>query len=45
MLEIFEKKLDGSMAMHTDKLRDQTKKHMRSIKKDKERIESFFNDL
>jgi transposase len=39
------KKLDGSMATHTDELRDQTKKHMREIKKDKMRMKSFFDDL
>lgn len=39
------KKLDGSMAVNKDQLRYQTKKHMRAIKKDKERMASFFDDL
>jgi len=39
------KKLDGSMAINKDELRDKTKKHIREIKKDKTRIASFFEDL
>lgn len=39
------KKLDGSMAIDKDELRDKTKKHMREIKKDKERMASFFDEL
>jgi transposase len=39
------KKLDGSMALNKDELRDNTKKHMRKIKKDKERMASFFDKL
>jgi transposase len=39
------KKLDGSMALNKDELRNKTKKHMREIKKDKARMTSFFNEL
>jgi transposase len=39
------KKLDGSMAIDKEELRDKTKKHMREIKKDKERMASFFEEL
>jgi|SRR5579864_2489607 len=39
------KKLDGSMAINKNQLRDKTKKHMMEIKKDKERMASFFNEL
>lgn len=39
------KKLDGSMAIAKDELRDKTKKHMREIKKDKGRMSSFFDEL
>src|SRR5271166_1945054 len=39
------KKLDGSMAIAKDELRDKTKNHMREIKKDKERMSSFFDEL
>ena len=39
------KKLDGSMAINKDELRDKTKKHMRKIRKDKKRTLSFFDDL
>lgn len=39
------KKLDGSMAIDKDELRNKTKKHMREIKKDKEKMASFFDEL
>jgi transposase len=39
------KKLDGSMAIDKNELRDKTKKHMREIKKDKNRMSSFFDEL
>jgi transposase len=39
------KKLDGSMATNKEELRDKTKKHMRGIKKDKDRMSSFFDEL
>ena len=37
------KKLDGSMAIDKDELRDQTKIHMRKIRKDKKIMSSFFD--
>ena len=33
------------MEIDKDELRDKTKKHMREIKKDKERMSSFFDEL
>lgn len=39
------KKLDGSMAITKNELRDKTKKHMREIKKDEKRMLSFFDEL
>jgi len=39
------KKLDGSMAIDKDGLRNLTKNHIRSIKKDKKRLASFFENL
>ena len=39
------KKLDGSMAINKDELRDKTKKHMREIKRDTGRMASFFEEL
>jgi len=39
------KKLDGSMSIDKEELRDKTKKYMSEIKKDKVRLSSFFNEL
>ncbi len=39
------KKLNGSMAINKNELRDKTKKHMQEIKKDKKRMSSFFDEL
>lgn len=39
------KKLNGSMAINKNELRDKTKKYMREIKKDKKRMSSFFDEL
>jgi hypothetical protein len=39
------KKLDGSMAMDKNELRNKTKKHMREIRKDKEKMSSFFDEM
>jgi transposase len=39
------KKLDGSMAKNKNELRAKTIKHVREIKRDKNRVASFFNEL
>jgi len=39
------KKLNGSMAVNKDELRDKAKRHIEEIKKDKKRMASFFEHL
>lgn len=39
------KKLDGSMAINKNDLRNKAKKHIKEIKKDKKRMASFFDEL